>query len=314
MDFSDYPEIITARRNWKEVFEPIFIQPEVIRGKLIGLGIFRNDIAHIRSLQSGDKAVFIALRVAVDASSRLGITQRRRVWMEQWVYLFSQLDEVEERVSGSWDAVRGLLGGKGANLFEMSRIGLPIPPGFTVTTEACNAYLAGGSKLPRRNVGAGNGRASKAIEKVTGKGFGDQKNPLLVSCRSGSKESMPGMMDTVLNIGLTDTTVEGLAALTQIPLRLGRLPPPGRGLRQGRAGNPGHRVRARAAQMKPKAGVKLDTELTTEHLKALTGEYKAIVLKHKGFEFRRTHRSAPPGHRGRLRELERQACVRLPQP
>ena len=69
--------------------------------------------------------------------------------MEQWVYLFSQLDEVEKRAGGGWDAVRSLLGGKGANLFEMTRIGLPIPLGFTVTTEACNAFLAAGEKFPR---------------------------------------------------------------------------------------------------------------------------------------------------------------------
>ena len=205
---------------------------------------------------------------------------------KKWVYLFTEVEEAEKYVNGSWDAVRGLLGGKGANLFEMTRIKLPVPPGFTVTTEACNAYLAAGEKFPE-GMWDQELAALKAIEQITGKSFGDAKNPLLVSCRSGAKYSMPGMMDTVLNIGLTDATVEGLAALTaESPLRLGRLPPPDRGLRQGRAGHPRHRVRACArTRMKEKAGAKLDADLTTENLKALTGEYKAIVKKHKGFDF-----------------------------
>ena len=106
-----------------------------------------------------------------------------------------------------------MLGGKGANLSEMTRIGLPVPPGFTVTTEACNAYLPRAASSPRA-CGSRKLAAMKATEATTGKGFGDPKNPLLVSCRSGAKDSMPGMMDTVLNIGLNDDTVEGLAALT----------------------------------------------------------------------------------------------------
>ena len=134
----------------------------------------------------------------------------------KWVYLFTEVADAEKHVGGSWDAVRSLLGGKGANLFEMTRIKLPVPPGFTVTTEACNAYLAAGEKFPE-GMWDQELAALKAIEQITGKGFGDAVNPLLVSCRSGSKESMPGMMDTVLNIGLTDATVEGLAALTGNP-------------------------------------------------------------------------------------------------
>ena len=156
----------------------------------------------------------------------------------KWVYLFTEVEDAEKHVNGSWDAVRGLLGGKGANLFEMTRIKLPVPPGFTVTTEACNAYLAAGEKFPE-GMWDQELAALKAIEQITGKGFGDAVNPLLVSCRSGAKESMPGMMDTVLNIGLTDATVEGLAALTQNPRfawdayrRLVER------LRQGRAGHP----------------------------------------------------------------------------
>ena len=203
----------------------------------------------------------------------------------KWVYLFTEVEDAEKHVNGSWDAVRGLLGGKGANLFEMTRIKLPVPPGFTVTTEACNAYLAAGEKFPE-GMWDQELAALKAIEQITGKGFGDAVNPLLVSCRSGSKESMPGMMDTVLNIGLTDATVEGLAALTQNPRfawdAYRRLVEGfGKVVLEIQDTEFEHALHA----MKAKAGVKLDTELTTENLKALTGEYKAIVQKHKGFEF-----------------------------
>jgi pyruvate,orthophosphate dikinase len=106
-------------------------------------------------------------------------------------------------------SMRDLLGGKGANLAEMTSIGLPVPPGFTVTTAACARYYEEGGKLPtglmdqvRKNV--------KMLEKETGKVFGSHDDPLLVSVRSGAKVSMPGMMDTVLNLGLNDDAVEGL--------------------------------------------------------------------------------------------------------
>ena len=233
----------------------------------------------------------------------------------KWVYLFTEVEDAEKYVNGSWDAVRGLLGGKGANLFEMTRIKLPVPPGFTVTTEACNAYLAAGEKFPE-GMWDQELAALKAIEQITGKGFGDAANPLLVSCRSGAKESMPGMMDTVLNIGLTDATVEGLAALTaESPLRLGRLPPPDRGLRQGRAGNPGHRVRACAArhegQGRRQAGHRSDhrePEGVDRRVQGDRPEAQGLRLPPE------PDRATPPGHRGRLQELERQARVRLPQP
>jgi pyruvate,orthophosphate dikinase len=132
--------------------------------------------------------------------------------MKKWVYLFEEVDEAEKYVNGSWDAVRSLLGGKGANLAEMTRVGLPVPAGFTVTTEACNAYLAAGQKFPE-GMWEQELEALKQTEKTTGKKFGDPNNPLLVSCRSGAKFSMPGMMDTVLNIGLTEQVVEGMAGL-----------------------------------------------------------------------------------------------------
>src|SRR5512144_3090983 len=116
----------------------------------------------------------------------------------------------------SWEGVRALLGGKGANLAEMTRIGVPVPPGFTVTTEACNAYLAEGGKFPA-GMWEQELEALKQIEAQTGKKFGDPSNPLLVSCRSGAKFSMPGMMDTVLNLGLTDATAEGMVKLSGNP-------------------------------------------------------------------------------------------------
>lgn len=106
-----------------------------------------------------------------------------------------------------------LLGGKGANLAEMTRIGLPVPPGFTISTEACNEYYQNGNQLPAGLLDEAR-TALKMIEEKTGKRFGDKQNPLLVSVRSGAAISMPGMMDTILNLGLNDDTVEGLAKLT----------------------------------------------------------------------------------------------------
>ncbi|HJU30023.1 MAG TPA: PEP/pyruvate-binding domain-containing protein, partial [Hyphomicrobiaceae bacterium] len=107
--------------------------------------------------------------------------------------------------------MKNLLGGKGANLAEMASLGLPVPPGFTITTEVCTAYYANGSKLPaglEREVEA----AMSHIGKAVGATFGDRTSPLLVSVRSGARASMPGMMDTILNLGLNDETVKGLAA------------------------------------------------------------------------------------------------------
>ncbi|WP_332653313.1 pyruvate, phosphate dikinase [Brevundimonas sp.] len=127
--------------------------------------------------------------------------------MTQWVYGFG---------GGSADgdaSMKNLLGGKGANLAEMSSLGLPVPPGFTITTEACVHYYSNGQSYPAdlaQQVEAG----LRKVEQVVGKTFGDPKNPLLVSVRSGARASMPGMMDTVLNLGLNDETVEGLAALS----------------------------------------------------------------------------------------------------
>jgi pyruvate,orthophosphate dikinase len=127
--------------------------------------------------------------------------------MTQWVYGFG---------GGSADgdaSMKNLLGGKGANLAEMSSLGLPVPPGFTITTEACVHYYSNGQSYPAALEGQVAAGLTK-VERVVGKTFGDPKNPLLVSVRSGARASMPGMMDTVLNLGLNDETVEGLAALS----------------------------------------------------------------------------------------------------
>ncbi|HEX3012451.1 MAG TPA: PEP/pyruvate-binding domain-containing protein, partial [Syntrophomonadaceae bacterium] len=122
---------------------------------------------------------------------------------QKFVYKF------EEGNSG----MRSLLGGKGANLAEMTNIGLPVPPGFTITTEACNAYLTSNQEFPTGMLEDAF-KALGLLEKRTGKIFGNKNNPLLVSVRSGAAISMPGMMDTILNLGLNDDSVTGLANLT----------------------------------------------------------------------------------------------------
>ncbi len=124
---------------------------------------------------------------------------------EKYVYRFGA-----GKADGSAE-MRNLLGGKGANLAEMSNLGLPVPPGFTITTDVCNGYYAAGKKMPE-GLKAQVEDSVAYIEKIVGAGFGDASNPLLVSVRSGSRASMPGMMDTILNLGLNDETVQGLAA------------------------------------------------------------------------------------------------------
>src|SRR5947209_6126072 len=124
----------------------------------------------------------------------------RQATEKRWVYPFRDGNA----------GMRDLLGGKGAGVAEMTRAGLPVPPGFTITTEACNAYYAEGEQFPQ-GLWEQVTEALKDIEQQTGRGFGDAGNPLLVSVRSGAKFSMPGMMDTVLNLGLNDETTKGLA-------------------------------------------------------------------------------------------------------
>ncbi len=129
--------------------------------------------------------------------------------MEKWVYRFDEVGLAEAALDNDWDQVRGLLGGKGANLGDMSRIGVPVPPGFTITTEACNAYLDNDEQFPDGLTDQLDA-ALAATEATLGKTFGSADSPLLVSCRSGAKFSMPGMMDTVLNIGINDAVLPGM--------------------------------------------------------------------------------------------------------
>jgi len=145
--------------------------------------------------------------VATLGSNKSGVAMS-----EKWVYGFNELDTANEFCGNEWDEVRGLLGGKGANLADMTRLGVAVPPGFTITSMACNAYLQSEESLPS-DVLMQIHDALAGLEKVTGKSFGDPSKPLLVSCRSGAKFSMPGMMDTVLNIGMNDEVVEGMTQI-----------------------------------------------------------------------------------------------------
>ena len=203
---------------------------------------------------------------------------------EKWVYGFDQVDQAEKQ-SGSWEGVRALLGGKGANLAEMTRIGVPVPPGFTVTTQACNAFLANDNTFPE-DMWEQVQQGMEATEKKTGKIFGDPKDPLLVSSRSGAKFSMPGMMDTVLNLGMNDESVKGMIALTgderfvydayrRVVQMFGSVV----------LDIPDEAFEGPLEEYKTEKGYKLDTELTGEDWKALTDTFKAVIKKHKGFDF-----------------------------
>ena len=203
---------------------------------------------------------------------------------KKWVYLFSEIKEVEKYVNGDWEGVRGLLGGKGANLAEMVRIGLPVPPGFTVTTEACNAY----QKTQQFPEGQWEQmlESLRKVEQAAGKKFGSVKNPLLVSCRSGAKFSMPGMMDTVLNIGLNDETAKGMVKLTnnerfvydsyrRLIQMFGSVV----------LGIDDEAFEKHLEGVKQVKGYKLDTELTPVDLKAMIEVFKKEILAHTGAEF-----------------------------
>jgi len=204
---------------------------------------------------------------------------------KKWVYRFNELDQIEEYVGGSWDAVRGLLGGKGANLAEMVRIGVPVPDGFIITTETCNEYLSLGERLPD-GLWEELTASLNAIEVATGKTFGDPKNPLLLSCRSGAKFSMPGMMDTVLNIGMNDETVAGLIESTGDPRVAYDLY---RRLIQMFGSVvmhiPDEKFEEVITRTRKLAGVKTDTELTAEHWMTVTEEFKNVFRFHTHHHF-----------------------------
>jgi pyruvate,orthophosphate dikinase len=203
---------------------------------------------------------------------------------KKWVYLFSEVEEAEKK-AGDWDGVRSLLGGKGANLAEMTRIGVPVPPGFTMTTEACNAFLDAGEQFPE-GLWDQTLEDLKEIEGLTGKKFGDPNNPLLVSVRSGAKFSMPGMMDTVLNVGLNDETVPGMVKLTgnerfvwDAYRRLLQM--------YGSVvlGIPAEHFDEIIDDRKKAKGVRLDTDLEVEDWKVICDGFKAVIESEIGFPF-----------------------------
>ena len=192
-----------------------------------------------------------------------------------WVYAFSE---------GSRE-MRDLLGGKGANVAEMTRLGLPVPPGFTITTAACMAYLEGGRAYPDGLEEQVRGHLAR-LEDDAGKRLGDPDDPLLVSVRSGARESMPGMMDTILNLGLNDVSVEGLAAVT--------------GNRRFAFDSyrrfiqmyadvvrevPRERFEAALTALKAARGAGSDVDLGAADLEDLVASFKAIFQEHLGEEF-----------------------------
>ncbi|MCT4632888.1 MAG: pyruvate, phosphate dikinase [Firmicutes bacterium] len=195
--------------------------------------------------------------------------------MSKYVYAFEE---------GSKEQ-KPLLGGKGANLAEMSKIGLPVPEGFTVTTEACNKYYEDGKKIDEA-IKAEIFENLKALEEKTGKGFGEIDNPLLVSVRSGAVISMPGMMDTVLNLGLNDETVEGLAKLTENPRfaydafrRFIQM------FGDVVLDIPKYEFDSILERVKEKNKCENDTDLTVDHLKEIIADYKNVVRMKKRMEF-----------------------------
>jgi pyruvate,orthophosphate dikinase len=202
---------------------------------------------------------------------------------KKWVYLFEEVADAE-KYAGSWDGVRALLGGKGSGLADMTRAGVPVPPGFTVTTEACNEYRKSG-KFPE-GMWDQELEALKVVEKQTGKKFGDDSNPLMVSCRSGAKFSMPGMMNTILNIGLTDKSAEGMIKLTGNPRfvwdsyrRLVEM-----------FGTVVMDIEDEAfeepmAEYKASKGYKLDTEMKAEDWQQIVSIFKDVFKKKTGTDF-----------------------------
>jgi pyruvate,orthophosphate dikinase len=181
--------------------------------------------------------------------------------------------------------MKDLLGGKGANLADMTLVPLPVPPGFTITTDTCGDYNDAGQKLPRGLMDEVRANVAK-VEKATGKRFGDPKNPLLVAARSGAKMSMPGMMDTVLNIGMNDQVVEGLAKLAgnerfayDSYRRLINM------FGDTVMGVDHHHFEHELTEVKDAKGVTLDTELDTEGLKEVVSRYKAVYQQHVGSPF-----------------------------
>ncbi|MBQ1739593.1 MAG: pyruvate, phosphate dikinase, partial [Clostridiales bacterium] len=199
----------------------------------------------------------------------------------KYVYLFSEGN----------GKMRELLGGKGANLAEMTNLGLPVPQGFTITTEACTQYYEDGRQI-NKEIEAEIMEYITKLEEITGKKFGDVENPLLVSVRSGARASMPGMMDTILNLGLNDEVAEGMVAKTQNPhfvydsyrrfvqmygdVVLEMKPVNKEDI------DPFEEI---IEQVKAERGVKLDKDLSVDELKKLVALFKAAIKERTGKDF-----------------------------
>lgn len=194
---------------------------------------------------------------------------------KKYVYLFSEGEET----------AKNLLGGKGANLAGMTRLGIPVPQGFIVTTEACNKYYDDGKKISEEVIDQINASMAE-LEKISGKKFGSLENPLLVSVRSGARVSMPGMMDTILNLGLNDETVEVMAKLTNNPRfaydsyrRFIQM------FADVVMGVEKKMFEGLLDEVKEAKGYKYDTDLTADDLKDLVVKFKALYKKEKGEDF-----------------------------
>lgn len=182
-------------------------------------------------------------------------------------------------------SMKDALGGKGANLAEMTNLGIPVPPGFTISTEVCKLYYENGKKYPE-TLNAEVSEHLQRLEKLMGKKLGDAEDPLLVSVRSGAALSMPGMMDTILNLGMNDKAVEGLSAKTKNPRfawdayrRFIQM------FGDVAMGVPAEEFENILTDVKTSKGVKLDTELDSEDLKQVVAQYKAVYKKHTGNDF-----------------------------
>jgi len=208
----------------------------------------------------------------------------------KWIYTFGN-----GKAEGSRDQ-KELLGGKGANLAEMAKLGLPVPPGFTISTEVCTEYNRRGKRLPK-GLKKKVKQALSKIETIMGKKFGDPDNPLLVSCRSGARQSMPGMMDTVLNIGLTSQTLPGLAERTGnerfawdsyrrlIQMYADVVMEKAEGIEPEEEGGIRQELERELKQLKEDKGHESDVDLTVDELKNLANTYKEIVEQVLGKPF-----------------------------
>ncbi|MDX1379098.1 MAG: pyruvate, phosphate dikinase, partial [Anaerolineales bacterium] len=202
---------------------------------------------------------------------------------KKWVYRFEEV-RLAEKYAGSWEGVRSLLGGKGSGLADMTRADVPVPPGFTVTTEACTEFRKKG-KFPS-GMWKQVLEAMKIVEKRAGRKFGDPSNPLLVSCRSGAKFSMPGMMNTVLNIGLNDEVVAGMVESTGNPRFVWDLYRRLIEMFGETVFNLDDEVFEHPMdELKKKRGYKVDTEMTAEDWQELVATFKKVFKKHVGFDF-----------------------------